>query len=119
MEDDYPEEVDALLAPWFLERTKKELFELFEKNAVPFAPLYNMADEVSDQHLSERKFFATLDRAEAGVLKYPGAPYKFSKTPWSLERPAPLLGEHNEEIYCGRLGYLKEDLVALRRAGVI
>ena len=119
MEDDYPEEVDALLAPWFLERTKKELFELFEKNAVPFAPLYNMADEVSDQHLSERKFFATLDRAEAGVLKYPGAPYKFSKTPWSLERPAPLLGEHNEAIYCGRLGYLKEDLVALRRAGVI
>jgi len=119
MEDDYPEEVDALLAPWFLERTKKELFELFEKNAVPFAPLYNMADEVSDQHLSERKFFATLDRAEAGVLKYPGAPYKFSKTPWSLERPAPLLGEHNEEIYCGRLGYSKEDLVALRRAGVI
>ena len=119
MEDDYPEEVDALLAPWFLERTKKELFELFEKNAVPFAPLYNMADEVSDQHLSERKFFATLDRAEAGVLKYPGAPYKFSRTPWSLERPAPLLGEHNEEIYCGRLGYSKEDLVALRRAGVI
>jgi crotonobetainyl-CoA:carnitine CoA-transferase CaiB-like acyl-CoA transferase len=119
MEDDYPEEVDALLAPWFLERTKKELFELFEKNAVPFAPLYNMADEVSDQHLSERKFFATLDRAEAGVLKYPGAPYKFSKTPWSLERPAPLLGEHNEAIYCGRLGYSKEDLVALRRAGVI
>ena len=119
MEDDYPEEVDALLAPWFLERTKKELFELFEKNAVPFAPLYNMADEVSDQHLSERKFFATLDRAEAGVLKYPGAPYKFSKTPWSLERPAPLLGEHNEEIYYGRLGYSKEDLVALRRAGVI
>jgi crotonobetainyl-CoA:carnitine CoA-transferase CaiB-like acyl-CoA transferase len=119
MEDDYPEEVDALLTPWFLERTKKELFELFEKNAVPFAPLYNMADEVSDQHLSERKFFATLDRAEAGVLKYPGAPYKFSKTPWSLERPAPLLGEHNEEIYCGRQGYSKDDLVALRRAGVI
>jgi crotonobetainyl-CoA:carnitine CoA-transferase CaiB-like acyl-CoA transferase len=119
MEDDYPEEVDALLAPWFLERTKKELFELFEKNAIPFAPLYDMADEANDAHLSERQFFVTVDRDETGMLKYPGAPYKFSKTPWKLNRPAPLLGEHNEEIYCGRLGYSKEDLVALRRAGVI
>jgi len=119
MEDDYPEEVDALLAPWFLERTKKELFELFEKNAVPFAPLYNMADEVNDVHLKERRFFDTIDRDETGNLKYPGAPYKFSKTPWSLVLPAPLLGEHNEEIYCRRLGYSREDLVALRRAGVI
>lgn len=119
MEDDYPEEVDALLAPWFLERTKKELFELFEKSAVPFAPLYNMEDEVNDVHLKERRFFAAIDRDETGGLKYPGAPYKFSKTPWALVRPAPLLGEHNEEICCGRLGYSKEDLVALRRAGVI
>lgn len=119
MEDDYPEEVDSLLTPWFLERTKKELFELFEKNAIPFAPLYNMADEVNDEHLRERKFFATVGRDEVGRLKYPGAAYKFSRTPWSLKHPAPTLGEHNEEIYCGRLGYSREDLVDLRRAGVI
>jgi len=119
MEDDYPEEVDALLAPWFMERTKKELFELFEKNAIPFAPLYNMADEVNDVHLAERRFFADVKRVETGTLKYPGGAYKLSRTPWALKRPAPLLGEHNEEIYCGRLGYSKEELVALRRAGVI
>ena len=119
MEDDYPEEVDALVAPWFLERTKRELFELFEKNAIPFAPLYNMKDEINDPHLKKREFFAMIERKETGVLKYPGAPYKFSKTPWELNRPAPLLGEHNVEIYCGRMGYAREDLVALRRAAVI
>jgi len=119
MEDDYPEEVDALLAPWFLERTKRELFQLFEKNAVPFAPLYNMQDEVKDGHLRERRFFATVDRSETGTLEYPGAPYKLSGTPWALKRPAPLLGEHNEEIYCGRLGYSRDDLATLRRTGVI
>jgi hypothetical protein len=37
---------------------------------------------------------------------------------WPAER-APLLGEHNEEIYCGRLGYTKEDLVKFRQTGVI
>ena len=78
-----------------------------------------MKDEINDAHLAERKFFATVENVEAGALKYAGAPYKFSKTPWALNRPAPLLGEHNEEIYCGRLGYSKEDLVMLHRAGVI
>jgi crotonobetainyl-CoA:carnitine CoA-transferase CaiB-like acyl-CoA transferase len=104
MECDYPEEVDALLAPWFLERTKQEHFEFFERNAIPFAPLYDIEDEVNDSHLGEREFFTTIDRDGSGKLPYPGAPYKFSGTPWKLERPAPQLGEHNEEICCGRLG---------------
>jgi crotonobetainyl-CoA:carnitine CoA-transferase CaiB-like acyl-CoA transferase len=119
MEDDYPEEVDALLAPWFLEYTMAELFELFERNAIPFAPLYDIEDEVKDAHLKEREFFAWVDHPEAETLQYPGAPYKFSRTPWALCRPAPLLGEHNETIYCGRLGYSREDLATLRRSGVI
>jgi crotonobetainyl-CoA:carnitine CoA-transferase CaiB-like acyl-CoA transferase len=119
MQDDYPEEVDALLAPWFLERTKKEIFEICEKNAIPFAPLFNMKDEVEDPHLKAREFFVAVDRKEVGKLKYPGAPYKLYDAPWALKRPAPLLGEHNEEIYCKRLGYTKEDLTALKGAGVI
>ncbi|MBE0479654.1 MAG: CoA transferase [Dehalococcoidia bacterium] len=119
MEDDYPEEVDALIAPWFLERTKKELFEIFEKNAIPFAPLYNMRDQVEDTHLAERDFFASLDREHVGSLIYPGAPYKFSGTPWALESPAPQLGQHNSEIFMHRLGLSGEELVALRRTGII
>ena len=119
MEDDYPEEVDALLAPWFLERTKEELFELFAKNAVPFAPLYDMEDEVNDAHLKEREFFASIERDETGPLDYPGAPYKLSRTPWALSQPASTLGEHNEAVLCGRLGYSRGDLAALRRAGVV
>jgi CoA:oxalate CoA-transferase len=59
------------------------------------------------------------DHAKTGVLKYPGAPYKLSQSPWQLKRAAPLLGEHNEEIYCGRLGYPREELARLRRGGII
>ena len=50
-------------------------------------------------------------------VTYPGAPAKLSETPWQAGR-APLLGEHNEEIY-GRLGHTKEELVRLREEGVI
>ena len=119
MEDEYPEEVDALLAPWFIERTKQEHFKFFERHAIPFAPLYNIEDEVNNPHLAERGFFTAMDHEDIGTLKYPGPPYMFSKTPWSLECPAPKLGEHNEEIYCGRLGYSKKDLVKLRRDKII
>jgi len=36
-----------------------------------------------------------------------------------VENPAPLLGEHNEKVYCDRLGYTKQDLVRMRAGGVI
>lgn len=66
-----------------------------------------------------REYFVEIEHPEAGVLKYPGALAKLSKTPWSVDRPAPLLGEHNQEVYCRRLGYTPEELVVLRRTGVI
>jgi formyl-CoA transferase len=52
-----------------------------------------------------------------GKVKYPGAPAKLSETSWQKGR-APLLGEHNAEIY-GQLGYSEKKLVQLREEGVI
>ena len=49
---------------------------------------------------------------------YPGAPFSMQGDAWRHSR-APLLGEHNVEIYCGRLGYTREELVQLRGSGVI
>ena len=48
-----------------------------------------------------------------------GAPFKLQEGGWEVRSPAPLLGQHNQEIYCDRLGYSKEDLVRLRALGVI
>jgi crotonobetainyl-CoA:carnitine CoA-transferase CaiB-like acyl-CoA transferase len=52
-------------------------------------------------------------------LTYPGAPYRFSQTPWAMRRPAPRLGEHNEEIYGGRLGVSRAELLLLGQTGII
>jgi crotonobetainyl-CoA:carnitine CoA-transferase CaiB-like acyl-CoA transferase len=54
-----------------------------------------------------------------GKVKCPSGAYRFSGTPWRVARFAPLLGEHNEEIYHNRLGYPKEELVRMRGAGII
>ena len=61
---------------------------------------------------------AKLDHVEAGKQLYPTVPYRLSKTPWS-GKPAPLLGQHNEEIYCDALGYSRQDLARLAASGVI
>ena len=119
MAQEYPDEVDALLAPWLMARTKEEIFTLCREHHVPFAPIRTMDEVASDPHLAERGFFVAAEHPAAGPLTYPGAPYKLSAAGWAIRRPAPLHGEHNEEVYCNRLGYSRGDLCALRRAGVV
>jgi formyl-CoA transferase len=55
------------------------------------------------------------------IGKYPhfGPVPRLSDSPGAITRPAPALGQHNEEIYGGELGMTKDDLVALRACGVI
>lgn len=119
MNELYSDELDALITPWLMERTKQELFEIFYEYGIPFSPIKTVEDMVNDPQLAAGQAFVDIEHPEVGTVKYPGAPYKFSGTPWQMRRPAPLLGQHNEEIYCGRLGYSTEDLSRLRRAGVI
>jgi crotonobetainyl-CoA:carnitine CoA-transferase CaiB-like acyl-CoA transferase len=74
---------------------------------------------VSSQQYRERNFFVTVDHPATGPLTYPGAPFKFSATPWRVRSPAPRLGEHNTRIYREQLGISAESLERLQRAGVI
>src|SRR5262245_61460372 len=71
-------------------------------------------------HLAERGSFVTLEHAEAGLLKYPGAGFLVDgHNPVAGGRAAPRLGEHNDEVYGGELGLSTEAMAALRAAGVI
>ncbi|MDO8670095.1 MAG: CoA transferase [Dehalococcoidia bacterium] len=113
------DELDALLAPWLMRHTKDEIFELCRARRIPFTPVYNTEELVNSEHLRERDYFQKVDHAEAGQLVYPGAPFKLSETPWNIRRPAPRLGEHNEDIICERLGFAREDLARFRTRGII
>jgi len=117
--EQYPHEVDALLAPWLMGRDKQTIFPLAQQQRIPAAPVHTMQDAVQDAHLRERRYFVSVERDDTGPLTYPGAPYRLGKTPWRIRRPAPRLGEHNEEIYGGRLGVSREELRLLGQTGVI
>ena len=71
-------------------------------------------------HLADRGFFVELEHPEAGALKYPGPGFFFDgANPMQTIRAAPRLGEHNAEVYCGRLGLSNDALGLLRAAGVV
>ncbi len=78
-------------------------------------------DELVDEgHLNDRGFWVDVDHTELGkTYKYPGAAGIYNGSPWRISRRAPLIGEHNEEILCGELGFHKTELAYLAEAGVV
>jgi crotonobetainyl-CoA:carnitine CoA-transferase CaiB-like acyl-CoA transferase len=86
---------------------------------LPWGLVRNPEENLDDPHWSDRGFFVEVELTGYGEpVRIPGAPYKFEKTPVEVRCRAPLLGEHNLEVY-GGLGYTGEQLVGLARAGVI
>ena len=113
------EVLNAFLVEWLVNYSKEELYHMGQSHGVAFGMVNTAEDLLDSEHLRERGFFVEIDHPRTGKVKYPSAPHRFSLTPWRVNRPAPLLGEHNDEIYRGRLGHSKKQLVKLREAGVI
>ena len=113
------EEVAPFIQEWFSLHTKEEIYHSAQKSGCPFTPARTAEGVVNSQQSKARGFFTEIDHPEAGRFKYPTSPFLFSKTLREIARPAPLLGEHNEEIYIKRLGYERGQLAEIAKAGVI
>ena len=112
------EKVSQWIAGWTRAHTMKEIGQAAMREGVPCSPVRTMRELEADEQLAARGFFVEMEHPEAGKLKYPGGPYRLSATPWAIS-PAPLLGQHNEYVYCQMLGHTRQDLVKMRQAGVI
>jgi len=105
---------------FFMSHTKAELFEGAVKRRILLYPVNTAADILDSPQLAARDFWREIEHPELGVtITYPGPFANASGTPLRLSRRAPLIGEHNAEIYCGELGLSREELVILKQAGVI
>jgi crotonobetainyl-CoA:carnitine CoA-transferase CaiB-like acyl-CoA transferase len=112
------ERFDAVFYPWLADHTKRQVWQAAQAQRVLCAPLYTVEDLFTDPVIAGRGFFVECERPHLGHFTMPGRPFVMSETPWSLRRPAPLLGEHTGEVL-GELGYDADRLAALRRAGVV
>jgi crotonobetainyl-CoA:carnitine CoA-transferase CaiB-like acyl-CoA transferase len=106
------------LDEWAANLARDEIYHSCQAEGTPVGPVRNVAEVRAWEQAKAREFFVEIEHPVAGSQVYPTAPYRFSKTPWAGSS-APLLGEHNEEVYCDGLGYSAQDLARLSAAGVI
>ncbi len=113
------EALELFLKEYLSEHTVLEGYKAVQAKRVPFAPVSTMGDLLNSEHLKARGFFVEIAQPQAGTHKYPGAPLKYGATPWAVRSPAPVLGQHNGEIFGKRLGLTPERMAELKQSGVI
>lgn len=96
-----------------------ELFDMIQAQGTACAPICTAEQVFHSPQSQAREFYVDVDHPTTGTRKYPGLPFKMTKSSPSDFHGAPLLGEHNEQIYCTRLGYSKTDLIKFTEAGII
>ena len=119
MSDQYPEEAESLIAPWFMERTKQEILEACLEHRIPCVPVQTFDEALTDPQLNARDYFQPMGHTEAGGYNYPGPPYRLSGTPARLMRSAPTLGQHNREVLGGELGLDASEIAKLEQERIV
>ena len=111
--------VEPLTVEWLREHTKQEIYEMALARKVACFPVNTMEEALNSRQYAARDFFVDVDHPQAGRQRQPGAAGLYSRTPWAVRRPAPLLGEHTREVICGELGRSEAEFEALSAAGVV
>lgn len=113
------EELKALLVEGLAQWDRLPLFVASGERRLVFGMAQDAGDMVACPHLDARGFYQEVEHPVAGTATYPGMAAALSERPQRAPSPAPLLGQHNAEIYGGELGLDGVDLAALRYAGVV
>lgn len=117
------EELDSVVNPiakFFKTMTKYEIQQGAIERAIQVQAVYSSKEAMLNPQLIARDFWVNIEHDELNdTITYPGAPFKFTETPMTTWRRAPLIGEHNDEIYINELGFSKEELVTLKQGGII
>jgi len=112
--------LDPIVAEWVASQTAEEIIATAEKIPIPCGICYQHTEVASDPHVKARQMLTEVPSPNGqGNVLVTGIPLRLSGTPLKIERSFPAIGEYNEEIYCGLLGYSREDLDKLKEEEII
>ncbi|HVN89891.1 MAG TPA: formyl-CoA transferase [Candidatus Binataceae bacterium] len=115
---DHFEELVAIVESWTSQHTKQEVMRILGEADVPCGAVLDSVELLNDPHLREREMIVTIDHPVRGRVTIPGCPVKLEDSPVEV-KSAPLLGQHNSEIYSSLLGLGDAELQRLRLQGII
>ena len=115
----HPDIVVGAIAEFCSRYTKEELYEEGQKRRIAVTPINTAGEFIEMEQTKARELFVDMEHPVIGKYKQFGVVPRLMETPGGIYRPAPLLGEHNQEIYAGDLGMSNDDLIALTAEGVI
>ncbi len=116
---EFGEELNVLLLEGLAQWDRKSLFRASGERRLVFGMAQDAEDLCQCPHLWERGFFTAVDHPVAGTADYPGLGPRPSSIPYQVRRAAPLLGQHNTEIYQEELGLTSGELAQLKAAGAV
>jgi crotonobetainyl-CoA:carnitine CoA-transferase CaiB-like acyl-CoA transferase len=112
------EEIFSYFRDVFRTKTRDEWFDLLKEKNIPIGKVYSIDEVFTDPQILHRHMVEEIEHPTLGKVKQVGVAMKFSDTPGGIRSLSPLLGEHTEEILQD-LGYTKEQIEQLRKAGAI
>jgi benzylsuccinate CoA-transferase BbsF subunit len=116
---EHRKELDALIGARTAAWDTRELMTKLQARGVPSGVVQTAKDLIEeDAQLAHRKHWISLEHKEMGRTLYNAPPVRLSRTPATLSRPAPLLGEHTQEVCLDLLGMTRTEFDDLRAAGV-
>jgi benzylsuccinate CoA-transferase BbsF subunit len=115
----HEDELERRLTAWTSARSPEDVTRTLQAAGVPASPAMTNQDIAEDPHLAARGFFVDLPHPQVGARHHAGIPWKFSESRAAVESPAPLLGQHNEEILRTVLGYSEAEIAELTAAGAL
>jgi formyl-CoA transferase len=115
---EHADEIDAVIESWTNKHTKHEAMETLAGAGVPCGAVLDSGEILGDEDLIARGMVVTVEHPTRGKFTMPGNPVRLSASPTTVT-PAPLLGEHNAEVYGALLGIGRDQLAQLARDRVI
>jgi len=113
------DELESLVTAWTSTCSPEEATVQLQAVGIPAAPAMSNKDLAADPHLNSRSIFVYRDHPEVGKKQHIGIPWQLSKTPLSVRRAAPLLGQDTDYVLRDILGYSADEVTALREKQVL
>jgi crotonobetainyl-CoA:carnitine CoA-transferase CaiB-like acyl-CoA transferase len=112
--------INDLLAGFIASLPAEEVYHAAQERGFTWGAVRAAEELLDDPHLHDREFWKHVEHPELGrSFVYPGEAAIFSDSPWRIARRAPLIGEHNAEIFCTELGLSRDEMAALAEDRVI